>query len=83
MLESVFGVKGDGRMVGSVRRFGGGEEEEAWMGELMDRAVAGLCVPLKVSGVGLDVACCLLLRLFLFYCSWTANAYDFGWRVYV
>ncbi|KAF7966770.1 hypothetical protein HWV62_37065 [Athelia sp. TMB] len=46
-LESLFGVKGDGRMVGSVRAFRGGEEEE-WIAELMDSAVAKLCVPLKV-----------------------------------
>jgi hypothetical protein len=46
-LESLFGLKGDGRMVGSVRTFGASEEEE-WIRELMDSAVAKLCVPLKV-----------------------------------
>ncbi|KAJ2923760.1 hypothetical protein H1R20_g13342, partial [Candolleomyces eurysporus] len=55
-LESLFGVKGDGRMVGSVRSFaprkGGeeakeGEEVEEWIQELMDLAVVKLCVPLK------------------------------------
>jgi hypothetical protein len=56
-LESLFGVKGDGRMVGSVRSFaprksgeeaGEGEEVEEWIQELMDLAVVKLCVPLKV-----------------------------------
>ncbi|PCH37909.1 oligomeric complex COG6 [Wolfiporia cocos MD-104 SS10] len=46
-LESLFGVRGDMRMVGSVRTFGGSVEEE-WMGELMDTAVGKLCTPLKV-----------------------------------
>ncbi|KZP29030.1 oligomeric complex COG6 [Athelia psychrophila] len=46
-LESLFGVKGDGRMVGSVRKFTVSEEEE-WIAELMDNAVGKLCVPLKV-----------------------------------
>ncbi|KIM86455.1 hypothetical protein PILCRDRAFT_327206 [Piloderma croceum F 1598] len=46
-LESLFGVKGDGRMVGSVRTFQVSEEEE-WIKELMDSAVGKLCVPLKV-----------------------------------
>ena len=47
-LESLFGLKGDRRMVGSVRTFKVSEEEE-WMRELMDNAVAKLCVPLKVK----------------------------------
>jgi hypothetical protein len=47
-LESLFGVKGDGRMVGSVRTFQVSEEEE-WIRELMDSAVGKLCVPLKVG----------------------------------
>jgi conserved oligomeric Golgi complex subunit 6 len=46
-LESLFGLKGDGRMVGSIRRFKASEEEE-WITELMDSAVGKLCVPLKV-----------------------------------
>jgi conserved oligomeric Golgi complex subunit 6 len=46
-LESLFGVKGDGRMVGSIRTFRVSEEEE-WIRELMDNAVGKLCVPLKV-----------------------------------
>ncbi|KAJ2912469.1 hypothetical protein MD484_g7951, partial [Candolleomyces efflorescens] len=51
-LESLFGVKGDGRMVGSVRSFaarkgGEAEEVEEWIQELMDLAVVKLCVPLK------------------------------------
>lgn len=47
-LEGLFGVRGDGRMVGSVRSFGESVEEE-WMSELMDAAVGKLCTPLKVS----------------------------------
>lgn len=40
-------------MVGAIRTHGGSEEEE-WMAELMNRAVSGLCTPLKVS-----IAICL------------------------
>lgn len=36
-------------MVGSVRDFTTMSEEEEWIRELMDLAVAKLCVPLKVS----------------------------------
>jgi conserved oligomeric Golgi complex subunit 6 len=51
-LEALFGLREDGRMVGSVRTFGnvseeGGMEEE-WIRELMDGAVGGICGPLKV-----------------------------------
>jgi hypothetical protein len=46
-LESLFELKGDRRMVGSVRRFQASEEEE-WIKELMDSAVGKMCVPLKV-----------------------------------
>ncbi|OBZ65679.1 Conserved oligomeric Golgi complex subunit 6, partial [Grifola frondosa] len=46
-LESLFGVKGGKRMVGSVRTFVESEEEE-WIAELMDSAVGKLCTPLKV-----------------------------------
>lgn len=46
-LEALFGVRGDGRMVGSVRQFAESVEEE-WIGELMDAAVRKLCTPLKV-----------------------------------
>jgi conserved oligomeric Golgi complex subunit 6 len=56
-LESLFGVKGDGRMVGSVRTFQVSEEEE-WIKELMDSAVGKLCVPLKVGSlVHVSVVC--------------------------
>ena len=48
-LESLFGIKSDGRMVGSVRVFEGQSEEEDWVQELMDLAVGKLCVPLKVG----------------------------------
>jgi hypothetical protein len=47
-LESLFGSKHDGRMVGSVRVQGMSEEED-WIRELMDLAVGKLCMPLKVS----------------------------------
>ncbi|KAJ3516161.1 hypothetical protein NLJ89_g1297 [Agrocybe chaxingu] len=47
-LESLFGVKSDGRMVGSVRKFDSKGEEEEWIRELMDLAVGKLCVPLKM-----------------------------------
>ncbi|KAG7088507.1 hypothetical protein E1B28_012492 [Marasmius oreades] len=47
-LESLFGVKSDGRMVGSARIFREkNSEEEEWMKELMDLAVKRLCVPLQ------------------------------------
>lgn len=48
-LESLFDLKGDGRMVGSVRVFSGDSEEEGWIRELMDLSVGKLCVPLKAS----------------------------------
>ncbi|KIM47009.1 hypothetical protein M413DRAFT_63561 [Hebeloma cylindrosporum] len=47
-LESLFGLKSDGRMVGSVRDFTTRGEEEDWIRELMDLAVGKLCVPLKM-----------------------------------
>lgn len=47
-LESLFGLSGRERMVGSVRSFGGSEEEE-WVRELLNSTVGKLCVPLKVS----------------------------------
>ncbi|KAF8889933.1 oligomeric Golgi complex subunit 6 [Infundibulicybe gibba] len=47
-LEGLFGLKNDGRMVGSVRKFDGESEEEDWIRELMDLAVGKLCVPLKM-----------------------------------
>ena len=46
-LESLFNVKSDMRMVGSVRKFGKSEEEE-WIQELMDAAISKVSVPLKV-----------------------------------
>jgi conserved oligomeric Golgi complex subunit 6 len=41
------GVEVGGRMVGSVRRRGGSEEER-WVRELLDVAVEKMCLPLKV-----------------------------------
>jgi conserved oligomeric Golgi complex subunit 6 len=46
-LESLFDMKSDMRMVGSIRKFGGNEEEE-WIQELMDAALSKVSVPLKV-----------------------------------
>ncbi|KAG6826847.1 hypothetical protein H0H92_014179, partial [Tricholoma furcatifolium] len=48
ILEALFEVVSDGRMVGSVRVFDEKSEEEDWMRELMDLCVGKLCVPLKV-----------------------------------
>ncbi|KAJ7593358.1 oligomeric complex COG6 [Mycena floridula] len=47
-LESLFTMKNDRRMVGSVRIFSAPDETEEWIRELMDLAVEKLCVPLKV-----------------------------------
>ena len=46
-LDGLFNVKGDGRMVGSVRVFGDTQEEE-WIRGLMDKAFEKLRTPLKV-----------------------------------
>ena len=46
-LESLFGLKSDGRMVGSIRNFDSKGEEEDWIRELMDLAFEKLCLPLK------------------------------------
>ena len=48
LLESLFGLSSDGRMVGSVRVFNGDSEEEEWIRGLMDACVGKLCTPLKV-----------------------------------
>jgi hypothetical protein len=56
-LESLFGLKNEKRMVGSIRVPHETEEQE-WIRELMDMAVAKLCVPLKVQTLfGLCVHC--------------------------
>ena len=60
-LESLFGLKSDGRMVGSIRKFDSKDEEEDWICELMDLAVGKLCLPLKV---------CIAPQFFFFhFCS--------------
>ena len=46
--EGLFGLKGDGGMVGSIRKFDSKDEEEVRICELMDLAVGKLCLPLKV-----------------------------------
>ena len=47
-LDSLFELRHDGRMVGSVRLFSSQTEEQDWIRELMDLAVEKLCGPLKV-----------------------------------
>lgn len=47
-LESLFAMKSDGRMMGSVREFDENAEEEDWTRELMDHGIGKLCVPLKI-----------------------------------
>ena len=47
-LEGLFALKGEQRMVGSIRRFGDSEEEN-WVRELMDKAFEKLRSPLRVS----------------------------------
>lgn len=47
-LEGLFEVKAERRMVGSVRRFDG-SEEETWIRDLMDRAYEKVRSPLRVS----------------------------------
>ncbi|KAF8526040.1 oligomeric complex COG6 [Hysterangium stoloniferum] len=47
-LSGLFGVKSDGRMVGSVRTFTGRSEEEEWVRTLLDESVEKLCLPLKM-----------------------------------
>ncbi|KAF8219757.1 hypothetical protein L208DRAFT_1382901 [Tricholoma matsutake] len=49
LLESLFGLSSDGRMVGSVRVSNGDSEEEEWIQELMDTCMGKLCMPLKVG----------------------------------
>ena len=61
-LESLFGSKSDGRMVGSIRDFDSKNEEEDWIYELMDLAVGKLCLPLKVCMTA-------LFFFFFFFCS--------------
>ena len=63
-LESLFGMKSDGRMVGSVRKFDSKDEEEDWICELMDLAVGKLCLPLKVCMCGTSF---LFLFILLIY----------------
>lgn len=46
-LESLFSVKSDMRIIGSVRTFEKSDEEE-WIQELMDAAMSKVSVPLKV-----------------------------------
>ena len=47
-LESLFGLRSDGRMVGSIRKFDSKGDEEDWIRELMDLAFGKLCMPLRV-----------------------------------
>ncbi|KAF9014960.1 oligomeric Golgi complex subunit 6 [Cyathus striatus] len=48
-LESLFGVKGNQRMMGSVRKFSAEDTiEDDWVSEIMNSGVGGLCGPLKM-----------------------------------
>ena len=60
-LEGLFGVKGEKRMVGSIRKFED-SEEEGWIQELMDKALEKLRYPLKVS-IFFAGPCCQTLFL--------------------
>lgn len=59
-LEGLFGLKGEKRMVGSVRRFGD-SEEEIWIRELMDKAFEKLRSPLRVR-----ISSCYMTVIYLF-----------------
>ena len=65
-LESLFGLKGDGRMVGSIRNFDSKDQEEDWICELMDLAVGKLCLPLKVCSFLSFFPSFLLLLIYLY-----------------
>ena len=60
-LEGLFNMKGERRMVGSVRVFGETQDEE-WIQELMDRAFEKLKSPLKVSINAFPTILCTLIR---------------------
>ena len=47
-LESLFGLKGQTRMVGAVQTFNGSEEEE-WVKDLLNSSVGKLCVRLGIA----------------------------------
>src|ERR1700749_2714200 len=50
-LESLFGIKQNPRMMGSVRKPPEeleGQEKLTWVARILDMAVQGLCKPLKV-----------------------------------
>ena len=55
-LEALFEVRGEKRMVGSVRRFDG-SEEEVWIAELMDKIFEKVRAPLKVLLFSFLVSC--------------------------
>jgi hypothetical protein len=50
-LDGIFEIGSDGRMIGSVRMFdkASQNEEDAYIGELLDSNLEKLCTPLKVS----------------------------------
>lgn len=57
-LDSLFGLGGEKRMVGSVWRSDQQSEEARWVGELMDRNLEKICTPLRVR-LGLLLVKCL------------------------
>lgn len=61
-LEALFDMKGENRMVGSIRVFKESEEEE-WIRDLMDKAFEKLRSPLRVS-LGVPAEFSNLRRLF-------------------
>ena len=54
-LDSLFGLGGDKRMVGSTWRNNQQSEEGRWVGELMDRNLEKICTPLRVRRTPLFV----------------------------
>ncbi|KIJ51335.1 hypothetical protein M422DRAFT_26752 [Sphaerobolus stellatus SS14] len=47
-LESLFDIKSEGRMMGSVREFEGMSEEKQLVSSLLDESVEKLCLPLRL-----------------------------------
>lgn len=58
-LDGLFGIRGERRMVGSVRQFSDSEEEK-WIRELMDKAFEKLRSPLRVLTSCVSLKVCLL-----------------------
>lgn len=52
-LESLFDIKAENRMVGSIRIFGHVDEEKQWVVRLLDENVEKLCLPLRAGPIHL------------------------------